>query len=88
MLTITEILNEVINAKPLDSEMYQASQRLVPYWEKIRKAFTLQFAEEMSQANQDLCQLKCQESFTCGLWLGLRLGQLSKQGPSGSVGDL
>lgn len=88
MFNMTEILNEVTKGNPTDSEMYQASQRLVPYWEKIRKAFTLQFAEEMSQANQDLCQLKCQESFTCGLWLGLRLGQFTEQGPGGGVGDL
>ncbi len=88
MFNMTEILNEVTKGNPLDSEIEQASQRLIPYWEKVRKSFTLQFVEEMSQANRDLCLLKCRESFACGLWLGLRLGQLSEQGPGRGVGDL
>ena len=88
MFDITEILNEITKVKPLDSEIRQASRRLIPYWEKIRRSFTLPFADEMAQASRELCLLKCQQYFACGLWLGLLSGQFSEQGPGGGVGDL
>lgn len=87
MLDILDILNQATKPDLMDKEMCRASKQLQPYWDKVQKAFSRQFVDEMSQADDDLWELECREHFARGLWLGLRLGQFTEQGPSGGVGN-
>lgn len=54
----------------------------------MQKAFSTKFVNEMTLADGEVWDLECQEHFTRGFWLGLRLGQFSEQGPGCGVGDL
>lgn len=87
MSDILKILNQATRPDTMDKEMRQASQQLKPYWDKVQKAFSRQFVDEISHADGKLWELECQEHFARGLWLGLRLGQFSEQGPGGGVGN-
>lgn len=88
MSDILKILNQA--TKPVaTTKKYQAAQeKSLPYWDAVQKAFSTKFVNEMAMADDETRELECQEHFTRGLWLGLRLGQLAEQGPGGGVGDL
>lgn len=87
MSDILKILNQA--TKPISTtKKYRAAQeKSLPYWTAVQKAFSTKFVNEMTLADGEVWELECQEHFTRGFWLGLRLGQFSEQGPSGSVGD-
>lgn len=88
MKDILDFLDQATRSDFMDEKMQQAAQRRAPYWDKVHRAFSLQFADEMAQADEAFWMLECREHFARGLWLGLKLGQFSEQGPGGGVGDL
>lgn len=87
MLDFLEFLDQVTKSDFMDEEMQQAAQRRTPYWDKVHKAFSLQFADEMAQADEAFWLLECREHFARGLWLVLKSGQFSEQGPGGGARD-
>ena len=88
MIDIVEILNQAA-APEQTSEKYRAlAEQCSPYWDAVEKAFSTRFVNEMFLALCAANSRECREYFERGLWLGLRLGQFSEQGPGGGVGDL
>lgn len=87
MSDILKILNEATKPITTTKEYKNVQNKCDPYWDAIEKAFSTKFVNEMFMATGDLLLLECDEHFARGLWLGLRLGQFSEQGPGGGVGN-
>ena len=87
MPDVLAILNEATQPTASSEEYRALAKVCTPYWDTVKDALSLDFVNEIFQAVTDLGQLECEEHFQRGLWLGLRLGQFSEQGPCGGVGD-
>ena len=88
MFDIVKLLNDATAPEQTSKEYRALQEQCSPYWDAVEKAFSTRFVNEMFSA---LCAVniqECGEYFRRGLWLGLRIGQFSEQGPGGGVGDL
>ena len=87
MSDLFDILNHATQPIATNQEYRAAQEKALPYWKAVQKAFSIRFVNDMTTADSTVWELECREHFMRGLWLGLRLGQFSEQGPGGGVGD-
>lgn len=87
MIDFIQLLNGATAPISISSECHVLAKQSSPYWEAVEKAFSTRFVNEMFCALCNENAQECKEHFERGLWLGLKLGQLTEQGPRGGVGD-
>ena len=75
MLTVLDVLNEATRPDGISEELRAAEEAGSPYWDKVREAFSLTFADEMHRVLSTARCLECEEHFARGLRLGFQLAQ-------------